>query len=48
MREINYLESKYQPGADQLAIYEVMQGSWTKTTKGKSMEYLGKGHDPRT
>ena len=27
MREINYLESKYQPGADQLAIYEVMQGS---------------------
>ena len=44
MRKNNYLESKYQLGADQLAIYEVEPG----TTEGKSMEYLGKGHDSRT
>ena len=29
MRENNYLESKYQPGADQLAIYEVKPPSWS-------------------
>ena len=29
MRENNYSESKYQPGADQLAIYEVKPRSWT-------------------
>ena len=35
MREIYYLESKYQPGADQLAIYEVKPGSWTKAIRRK-------------
>ena len=48
-RKKNYLQNKYQPGADQLAIYEV----WSHAVEpgmieGKSMEQLGKGHDPRT
>ena len=47
MREIYYLENKDQPGADQLAIYEG-QAVEPGTIEGKSMEWLGKGHDHRT
>ena len=35
MRENNYLESKYQPDADQLAIYEVKPRSWTRDNQRK-------------
>ena len=35
MRENNYLESKYQPGADQLAIDEVKPRIWTKKNRRK-------------
>ena len=35
MREINCLESKYQPGAEQFAIIEVKPGSWTKDNRKK-------------
>ena len=35
MREIYYLESKYQPGAEQLAIYEVKAGSLTRDNRRK-------------
>ena len=48
MRESNDLEHKYQPGTDQLAIYKVNHAVEPGTTEGKSMEQLGKGHDPRT
>ena len=35
MRKDNYLESKYQLGVDQLAIYEVKPRSWTRDNRRK-------------
>ena len=35
MRENNYSESKYQPGAEKLAIYEVKLRSWTRENPRK-------------
>ena len=47
MRENNNLESKYQPGTDQLAIYEVTSRGWTRDNQRKIHGVAWKGHDPR-